>query len=153
MDAVDLCGRESGSIWTKKPVPSHKDGWEMSARNVYIWERESERVKYIICEYFRYLLRISNTRVGLTAKGRRLQFVKTAFGCDGGWFVAADQLGVICHFSIHKNRWASNGLLWSCAVMYGYGNCVVASGIKWYTELVSPAQLLPVSPVTLVWSC
>lgn len=74
---VDLCGKDSGAIWTAKPVARPKDG---------------------------FLLSISNTKVGLTAQGRHMQFLRVAFGCHGNWFVGGDQQGNIYHFSIEVNR-------------------------------------------------
>ncbi|KAL5467429.1 hypothetical protein EMCRGX_G031650 [Ephydatia muelleri] len=74
---LDICGKDSGTIWTAKPVARPKDG---------------------------LLLSISNTKVGLTSQGKHMQFVRVAFGCHGNWFVGGDQQGNIYHFNIAANR-------------------------------------------------
>lgn len=53
----------------------------------------------------RLLLEVSNTKIGITLQGRHMQFTRVAFGLHGNWFVAGDQLGVIYHFDINKNRY------------------------------------------------
>ena len=59
-----------------------------------------------ICPYdlSRYLMTISNTRVGLTAKGRRTLFSKVTFGAHGSWCVAVDQLGTVYTFDLARNK-------------------------------------------------
>ena len=47
---------------------------------------------------------MSNTKAGLTPKGKHMQFTKVAFCCHGNWFVAGDQLGQIYQFDMAKNR-------------------------------------------------
>ena len=58
-----------------------------------------------ISQPFRFILSISNTRVGLTAKGRRVPFTKVAFGSHGSWFVAVDQLGTLYSFDLGRNKY------------------------------------------------
>ena len=56
------------------------------------------------CNPHRFVLGISNTRVGLTAKGRRVPFTKVAFGSHGSWCIVTDQLGTLYCFDIGRNK-------------------------------------------------
>lgn len=90
METIDLCGGDGGSIWGRKPTPREKDGLV--------------QVKLYYFIFFRFLLSIRNTRIGLTAAGRHVPFSKVTFGCHGNWFIAADQLGVIYSFDVYRNK-------------------------------------------------
>lgn len=52
----------------------------------------------------RLLCEVSNTKPGLTAQGKHLQFTKVAFVFHGNWFVAGDHHGNIYHFDLIRNR-------------------------------------------------
>lgn len=52
----------------------------------------------------RLLLEVSNTKLGLTSQGRRMQFTKVGFGFHGDWFVGGDQLGNVYRFDMANNK-------------------------------------------------
>ena len=52
----------------------------------------------------RLLVELSNTRDGLTSKGRHLQFTRVAFSHHGNELVAGDQQGNVFCFDIARNR-------------------------------------------------
>ena len=51
------------------------------------------------------LLEVSNTQPGLAAhSGRRLLFTQAAFGYQGSWLVASDQLGDLYLLDLTRNK-------------------------------------------------